>query len=56
VSSGQVCAYLLPLGVMHQFTGRWSIASTNVRRLARTDGHVDIRILNGQSDIYAKDS
>lgn len=56
VSEGQVCAWFLPLGVMHQFTGRWTVASTDVRRLARTDGHLDVRILNGASDVYAADS
>jgi hypothetical protein len=55
-SNGQVCSWYLPLGVMQQFTGRWTVASTNVRRVARADGHLDIRILNGQSDVYAQDS
>lgn len=56
VSDGEVCAWFLPLGVMHQFTGRWTVSSTDVRRLARADGLLDIRILNGVSDVYATDS
>jgi len=50
-STGQVCAYLLPLGVMQQFTGRWSVVATDMRRLIRRDGIMDIRLMNGQSDV-----
>jgi hypothetical protein len=52
-SSGQICALFLPLGTMHQVTGRWSVSSTNIKKLAKTSGVLDIRILNGQSDVYA---
>lgn len=51
-SEGQVCSWLLPLGTMHQFTGRWTVDSTNVKKLARATGQADFRVLNGQSDIY----
>jgi hypothetical protein len=42
----------LPLGVM-QRSGRWMVSSTSVRKLTRVEGVLDVRLLNGQSDVYA---
>ena len=56
VGTGEVCELFLPLGVMQRFTGRWTVESTNVHRLVKTDGFLDVRLLNGQSDVYAIDS
>jgi hypothetical protein len=53
LSSGEVCGLYLPLGVMQQFKGRWSVTSTSVRKLTRAEGFLDVRLMNGQSDIYA---
>jgi hypothetical protein len=55
-SPGKVCAVYLPLGVMQQFTGRYVVTSATQRGLLRTDGHLDVRLLNGQSDVYAIES
>lgn len=52
-SDGQVCSWYLPLGVMHQFTGRWSVESSSMPKLRKSTGSMDVRVLNGTSDIYA---
>ena len=48
-----MCAWYLPLGVMHQFTGRWSVESSSMPKLRKSTGSLDVRLLNGTSDIYA---
>ncbi len=53
LASGEVCGLYLPLGVMQRFTGRWSVTSTSMPRFTRTEGFLDVRLMNGQSDIYA---
>lgn len=55
-SAGKVCGVYLPLGVMQQFTGRYVVTSSTQRGLERTDGFLEVRLLNGQSDVYAIDS
>lgn len=55
-SSGQVCGVYLPLGVMQRFEGRWTVTETSRKKLARVDGHMDIRLMNGKADVYAVDS
>jgi hypothetical protein len=55
-SAGKVCGIYLPLGVMQQFSGRYVVSSASQRGLERTDGFLDVRLLNGQSDVYAIDS
>lgn len=55
-SHGQVCGVYLPLGVMQRFQGRWVVTETSRKKLARVDGHMDIRLMNGKSDVYAIDS
>ncbi len=55
-SRADVCAHLLPLDTMHRLWGRWSVTSTNVKKLARADGTLDIRLTGDLSDVYATDS
>lgn len=55
-SAGKVCGEYLPLGVMQRFGGRYVVTSSTQRGLERTDGFLDVRLLNGQSDVYAIDS
>lgn len=55
-SAGKVCGEYLPLGVMQHFGGRYVVTSSTQRGLERTDGFLDVRLLNGQSDVYAIDS
>ena len=53
-ATGQVCGILLPLGTMHQFTGSWVVVDTDVKQLRRSEGVIDLRLLNGQSDVYVQ--
>ena len=55
-SAGKVCGEYLPLGVMQRFGGRYVVTSSTQHGLERTDGFLDVRLLNGQSDVYAIDS
>ena len=55
-SAGKVCGEYLPLGVMQRFGGRYVVTAATQRGLERTDGFLDVRLLNGQSDVYAIDS
>jgi hypothetical protein len=55
-SAGKVCGEYLPLGVMQRFGGRYVVTSSTQRGLERTDGFLDVRLLDGQSDVYAIDS
>ena len=55
-SAGKVCGEYLPLGVMQRFGGRYVVTSSTQRGLERTDGFLDVRLLNGQSDVYAIES
>jgi hypothetical protein len=52
--TGEVCGLLLPLGTMHRFQGAFTVASTTEKKLARVTGVMDIRLLNGQADVYAR--
>jgi hypothetical protein len=52
-SNGQVCSWFLPMGTMHQFTGRFTVAETSHRKLRRVEGVTDLRMYAGGSDIYA---
>lgn len=52
-AAGRVCAVWLPLGTMQAFDGRFEVAATNVRRLSRIAGALQVRLLGSQSDVYA---
>lgn len=56
VGTGKICTEWLPLGNMTRFTGRWAMTSTNFHPIAGAEGHMDFRLLNGKSDIYAAES
>jgi hypothetical protein len=56
VGTGQICGEWTPWGTMQRLMGRWTMASTNFRPLADTEGHMDFRMLNSQADIYAAES
>lgn len=52
-ASGEVCGILVGAWTMQRFEGRWTVASTSVKKIARSEGVVDLRLLSdGQADLY----